>query len=1006
MTFGGSVVKKMCRKNRILEIAAILLALRLATGVATAQSSTASISGTVLDSSGAVVANAAVDAVSLETGSQRSVRTSSGGVYSLTALGIGTYRVSVTAPGFQSYTWQSVQLQVGQNRTLDAKLTLASVGTQVEVEDTAPLDLTSASVGGVVSGTQIRELPVNGRSWATLMTLTPGAIDSGTGTQRSIRFVGRGLDDNNFRFDGVDATGIFNQNEKASIRLEFSTEAIAEFRSNAAVYTAESGGTQGGQVDVVSKSGTNQFHGSTFEYLRNSYFDARGPFDTSLPPFRLNQFGGSLGGPIRKDKDFFFVTYEGLRQRIATTLIGFVPSAAYRASLPANSPLQFVLSAYPVGNSRTSDPSVDRYTGSAKQLDNEDFGLFRYDHKFSDSNTLSIRYNIDNGVQNNPNGSLRDTQAVSLATHNAAITLNTILTPQTINVFKVGFNRSNYVVQNSSVLNQAFIVSPFSTLNDNTGQIQASNSFDWLDTITTVKGRHTLEAGFEIRRLQANSTATSANDYQFTYPSATAFLANQLQQASLVNTVPITGLRRTEYFGFVQDAWRITPNFTANLGLRYEYFGVPYEVKDRGVVFDPLSCPGGYCGKGAAYYFPDYNNVSPRVSIAWSPAGTHDKTVIRSGYGIFYGDGQIGDLNAPTDNTSQRNLITSGAFPNLTYPLTPAVLGSTSFVANPRGLDRHRRTPSTQEWTFSVQQALTSKTVLTTSYLGSKGTDQFTRTYINTANPITHQVAYPQFGIIDYKSTHSNSTFEALQTQLQRNLNTDLVASANYMWSHSINDGAVGGGEAIYPQNVNCRACEKASSDQDVRHYLSGSLVYALPFGPGKRFLNTRNFAGAVLGGWHWSNILYARSGLPVNVSIARSASALPDLNTLSPHRPNVVPGVSLVPANQTIYSWINASAFSTPAGGTFGNAGRNLVRGPAEWQLDTALEKHIPIFERLNLSFRAEAFNVFNHTHYGVPNAVFSSSSSFGTITTEQNATGIGTGTPRELEFALRLEF
>ena len=456
-----------------------------------------------MDSSGAAVANADVEAVSLQTNSQRKVATSSAGVYSLSALGIGTYRVSVKASGFETYIWQNVELQVGQNRTLDAKLALASVGTQVNVEDIIPpLDETSATVGGVVSGTQIRELPVNGRSWATLMTLTPGAIDSGTGTQRSIRFVGRGLDDNNFRFDGVDATGIFNQNEKASIRLEFSTEAIAEFRTDAAVYTAETGGTEGGQVDLVSKSGTNEFHGSTFEYLRNSYFDARGPFDTSLPPFRLNQFGGSFGGPVRKDKDFFFFTYEGLRQRIGTTQIGFVPSAAFRSQLPATSPLQFVLSAYPVGTSHTGDPLVDRWTGSARQLDNEDFGLFRYDHKFNDANTLSIRYNIDNGVQNNPLGSLRDTQAVNLATHNAVISLNTILSPQTINVFRVGFNRSDYVVQNSSALNLNFNVTPFSILYDNTGQVQASNSFDWVDTITTVKGKHTGELyGYLVKRL-------------------------------------------------------------------------------------------------------------------------------------------------------------------------------------------------------------------------------------------------------------------------------------------------------------------------------------------------------------------------------------------------------------------------------------------------------------------------------------------------------------------------
>ncbi|MDQ2711570.1 MAG: TonB-dependent receptor [Acidobacteriota bacterium] len=971
------------------------------------QTESASISGTVVDAAGAMVPSAVVEAVSLETGAKRSTVSSSSGVYTLTALSVGHYRVTITIPGFQTYTRENVQLQVGQNLTLDANLQLTSVSTSVDVQDTVPpLDEVSATIGGVVSGEQVRQLPINGRSWASLMTQTPGAMDAGTDNQRSIRFAGHGLDDNNYRFDGVDATGILNQAQKGTFRLQFSTEAIAEFRANAAVYTAESGGTQGGQVDVVSRSGSNDFHGSAFEYLRNDAFDARGPFDRTLPPFRLNQFGGSFGGPIRKDKDFFFVTYEGLRQRVGQTLIGFVPSPGFRAQVAQTSPaLSPILAAYPAGTAATSDPNVMRYIGAGRQLTNEDFGMFRYDHRFSDANTFAVRYNIDNGLSDLPNGSLRDRTATTLTTQNAAIVLDTVLSPRTVNEFKAGFNRPNFQTHNESVLDLEFITPQFSTLYNGTGKVQVANSFDYLDDLTSAHGKHTIKAGVEIRRVQLNATATSSNDYELSYARTADFQNNLLSQASLVNTLPTTGLRRTEYFGFVQDEFRVTPTLTANLGIRYEYFGVPYEVSGRGLVFDPLSCPGGYCPQGTSFYKPDYNNFSPRVSLAWAPAFSN-RTAIRTGYGIYYGDGQIGDLTAPLDNLAGRALVAAKQVPGLSYPVDPSYATNAFAPSSPRSLDRNRATPYTEEWTLSVQQALTTKTVMTIGYLGESGAKQFTRTYLNTPDPVTHAVAYPQFGLIDYKTTASNNNFNALQVQLQRNLSGSLQTSVNYMWSHAINDGSTGGGETDYPQNVRCRACERASSDFDIRHYLSSNLIYQLPFGKGRRFLKGSGFASAILGGWEWANILTARSGLPLNVSIARTAAVLPDGNTSSPQRPNVVAGQSVIPGNQSITNFINIAAFSTPASGTFGDAGRNLLRGPDQWQLDSALVKDIPLTERLQLSFRAEAFNIFNHPQYGLPNANFSNPASFGQITTEANATGIGTGTPRNLEFALRLQF
>ena len=437
--------------------------------------------------------------------------------------------------------------------------------------------------------------------------------------------------------------------------------------------------------------------------------------------------------------------------------------------------------------------------------------------------------------------------------------------------------------------------------------------------------------------------------------------------------------------------------------MRYEYFGVPNEVNKRGIVFDPLSCPGGYCPAGTSFFKGDFNNFSPRVSLAWQPTS---RMVVRSGYGIYYGDGQVGDLTAPVDNLSGRALLTASSFPGLAFPIPQQQLNSNFNLNAPRGLDRNRVTPYTQDWGLSVQEAVTTNTVVTLGYLGTKGTKQFTRTYLNTIDQATGTRPFPNLSIIDYKTTASNTNFHGFQASLQRNLSSSLIASANYLYSHSIDDGPVGGGEATYPQNVLCRACERASSSQDVRQYLSSDLIYQLPWGKGRRFLNNSGLAARVFGGWQWMNVFSARTGLPVNISISRSASVLPDRNTLSPQRPNVVPNQNVVPVNQTVNGWINLGAFATPAPGTFGNAGRNLVRGPDLWQWDTAISKSVPIFENLNLVLGAGGFSILNRSRYGLPNSNFSSPATFGQITTTVNSSGVGTGTPRELQLALRVEF
>jgi len=304
----------------------------LAAVAAFAQVDRAGISGTVTDASGAIVAGAKVEAVSKDTGLRREALTGGAGSYAFSQMPIGVYTVTVSHTGFRSVAVKDVRLGVGDNRTLNLQLELSNVESSVTVESViAPLDSTSAVVGTVIGANQVREMPLNGRHWASLMALAPGAINTGDGSQQSIRFVGRARDDNNWTFDGVDSTGVKDPRQEAALRLVISTDSIAEFRVNTTLYSAESGGGAGGQVNLVSRSGSNEFHGSVFEFFRNDKLDARNPFDNSKQPFRLNQFGGNFGGPIIRNRTFFFGNYEGLRQRVSQTFTNDVPSAAYRA---------------------------------------------------------------------------------------------------------------------------------------------------------------------------------------------------------------------------------------------------------------------------------------------------------------------------------------------------------------------------------------------------------------------------------------------------------------------------------------------------------------------------------------------------------------------------------------------------------------------------------------------------------------------------------------------------
>jgi hypothetical protein len=389
--------------------------------ISSSQVDQASITGTVTDQSGAVIAAAQIQALSTDLGVQRVVSTNSVGVYVIPNLPLGTYTVTVAKPGFATIKFDSVECSVGAVVTLNARLRVASVQTKTEVVAVEPpLNESSAAVSGVINSTQIQNLPTNGRNWASLLVLAPLAIDDGGGDQRSIRFAGHARDDNNYMIDGVDATGIQEQAQKSTTRVQVSEDSIEEYRVSTALYDAQYGAGNGGQVDIVTKSGTNEFHGSAFEYLRNSVFDSRSfldldldpasPSKTHVPPFRLNQFGGTIGGPIKKDKAFFFLSYEGFRQFRGQTLHAFVPSTAFKQQVLQTSPaLAPILNSYPTGQ-LSIDPQTDEFTHLGTIDLREDSGLARFDYRFTDKTFVYFRMSIDDSFATAPLGNLLDQQ--------------------------------------------------------------------------------------------------------------------------------------------------------------------------------------------------------------------------------------------------------------------------------------------------------------------------------------------------------------------------------------------------------------------------------------------------------------------------------------------------------------------------------------------------------------------------------------------------------------------
>jgi len=607
----------------------------------------------------------------------------------------------------------------------------------------------------------------------------------------------------------------------------------------------------------------------------------------------------------------------------------------------------------------------------------------RVDHRFNDRWSSYFRFTRNHAFTRVPVALDYGNSSIN-APVNGVFELLYVISPRSTNEVRVAGNWVPWNSQNDQRIPLAVTASPLATAPDSLLKITHSLGESLLDNISMQRGKHTWKAGIEVRRVVISNYYSW--DGTITYASMANFAAN------IVDSVVVSGLNpavtdpKTEAFGYVQDEWKVRPNFTVNLGLRYEFFNELSESHGRTYGFNIRDC-GGYCRYGAQNGTPDFNNFAPRVSLAWSPERLHGKTVLRAGSGIYYGDAQIGNQLAFTYNGGNRFNLTQASNPGLAYPidLNPKVAIGTA----PDETERRRKSEMSQQWTAQVQQSLPWGFTSQVSYVGMEDTHMAAQTPDNVLNPLTGKnTPLPNINQVNYKGDWAVASFHGLLAGLQRTARNGFFLGMNYTYGHAINDadGA--------PENVACRSCEKSSANFDVRQNLYIQSSYPLPLG---HSLLLRN--------WTISGVGSIRSGLPLTVTVTRKTTDMPDGNNAS-QRPNLVPGVSLIPAGgQTITNWINPAAFSIPAKGTWGNAGRALVRAPGLFQIDTAIARTVKLTETKSVSLRMEAFNALNHTELGSP-TVNLSSPSFGQILSVSNTTPIGTGSARSIQFAARFTF
>ena len=1050
---------------RLVRSLGLLVLLHLAAPAALlAQVDRATLSGVVRDPSDAVIPGATVKVTSLATGIEQVTTTTADGTYLLVNLSPGQYVVEASAQGFQVFA-QTVELETGQRGRLDVALPAGNITETVRVEGITPLlDTSSAVIGSVVSRNEVANLPLAIRNWDDLLFTIPGVqgdrYTEQTGTTNAGRTGGvsvhgnRSLQ-NNFLLDGVDNNSISTNVQELSTQVSRpSIDAIDEFKVVTSPFAAEYGRAPGGAIVVTTKSGANRLFGTVYDFYRDERFDAKTFFakraGLAKPANDQNQFGGNLGGPIVRNRAFFFGDFEGTRITQGVLRTGRVATEAERNGVFASA-IRDPLTGQPFANNTIPADRIDpiaraimalvplpNTTGTnnfIRQPNVEDDGeryLGRTDVKAGVNDNVFVRYIYTDRTRFVPGflGGVVDGTSTSawgrnfLKSHSTVAGYTRVFSPTLVNEARVSWARGLSDGQQEPFGNVG-LEFPGVPMNpivaggiigvDISGHLrlgspnfmpkyQHTDQVQYLNTLTWLRGAHSVKFGADIMAPMNNEyvdiPSTRGNlqfSGQYTGNALADFMLGWARTAELSN-VHVVNQRRHAYAFFVQDDWRASDRLTLNLGLRYDFMSPSYERDDAMANFDPATGTLVYATRGSleerALVRPDRNNIGPRVGVVYR---LDERTVLRGGYGTFYNSlDRIGsedqlalnppglrNINQQTTSTTTPILIMRNGFPpNYLDPANIVFSRLLIRAANPDG-----RSATVHQAAVGVERQLARDFVVSADLVGNMGRNLAVLRNLNQPLNGNGPRPYPAFGHIQWRDPVGESRYYGVDLAVEKRFSRGLSYRVAYTVSDSRDQApehlAASSGR---PQNTNDIAGWEGPSDFDVRHRFVANFVADLPFGEGKPWVQS-GIGAALLGGWRVSGIFTGRTGRPFTVTQGglEGAAWLPNL-------------VGDPQGSGTVENWFNVGAFARVPAGTFGNAGRNTLRGPGYAAFDMSLQRRVAFTGRMAASLRWDVFNLFDRANFGNPNADITGSTA-GTITTLA-------GDPRVMQFSIRLHF